>query len=82
MNATNRERSVVRKSGEETLYKGGLDFIISIDKANKLASYEFETEIPGARLATVFLMDDGDARIFQGVIFGDVAGIIGRTIVD
>ena len=37
--------------------------------------------IPGGGLASVFLMDKFDARIFFGVIFGDLIGIVSGAII-
>lgn len=37
--------------------------------------------IPGGGLAGVFLMDKFDARIFFGVIFGDLIRIVGGAII-
>ncbi len=57
------------------------DFIIAINKADKVSGCFFETLISGDGLTLVFLMNDFDAGILFGILVGNLAGIISGAVV-
>ena len=82
VNATNGEGSLVGKSGKQAFNKVWFNLVVAIHKANIFAFSFFEADVSGGGLALVFLVNDLDARIFFGVVVGDLAGSVSRAIVD
>lgn len=82
MDAADRKGSLVGKSGKQAFNKVWFNLVVAIHKANIFALSFFEADVSGDGLALVFLVDDLDARIFFGVVVGDLAGSVRRAIVD
>lgn len=82
VNAANGERSLIGKSRKEAFDEVWFNLIVAIYKTNIFAFSFLEADISGDGLALVFLVNDLDARIFFGVVVGDLAGSVSRTVVD
>ena len=82
MGTTNGKRGGFFVGISELFDKTGFNHIVAVDKTNVIASGLFNTDVAGGGLASVFLANDFDARIFSGVLFDDVQGIVGGTVID
>ena len=84
MDAADGEDSVVVGSvwSEEVFDKCRFHLVVGIDETYEVAGRERNASISSCGLALVLLMNDGDARVLQGKIFGQVAGAIGGAVVD
>ena len=59
-----------------------VDLIVAIDETDIFAASFLKAIVSGGRLASVFLMNDFDTRIFFGIVVGDLARTISGAVVD
>lgn len=82
MNAADGKSGAFLVGGKEFFDKIGFNLVVAVDEADIIARSEGETVISSGGLTLVFLMDDGDARVFFCISIGNITGVIGGTVVN